>query len=553
MSGRPATDPSAAPTIGRGRYALVAKIAEGGMAGVYRAWDSELEVWRAVKVLLPEWAQRQGVRDRFEREASTMARLEHPHVIRVYDVVTDDALPYIVMELAGGGNLIRWLDAYGSMPPRLALQVTDQVARGLGAAHAVGVVHRDVKPHNVMITTDGMCKVTDFGIARVRLDPLDADMTRTGSTMGTIGYMSPEQRSNAKDVDLRADIYSLGALVYKLLTGSIVTDLFLVEHEPPLLDEVPQALRELIIRACYHDRERRFPNAAEFIATLSDLRPLLPADPPDTAPLPIPAPEQAVDPRSADPFPEIGPLLRPEPMSESPTTPSGRPRVLPYRMPAFEPKSSPGVPPSYAAVESEVPPPLVDDVSGSIHGKTRPLAPTERLGPEQGPRFDVHAFVEEHPWVGEALAIGPATRGLAALALLAWLTLCGLAVYGTVSVTSSGRVAAQARAHLYQTLDKEQSVFADFRRQGTPADTVRALQGQFHDFEQTHTEPDRWNKAQAYVLALVPHATSVSAEERVQRMHRAYTHADEAQRRWLATARSGAGRLAVGLGTARQP
>src|SRR5688500_16896696 len=179
----PARVPSDAPVIGNGRYAIVAKIAEGGMAGVYRGWDFKLKVWRAIKILLPEYAGRASLRTRFETEASTMARLDHPNVIRVYDVGTAEALPYMVMELAEGGTVNGWIDLHGRMPAALACDVTIQAAAGLGAAHRIGVVHRDVKPHNLLVTAEGVVKVTDFGIARV----LFADgLTRTGSTMGTI-------------------------------------------------------------------------------------------------------------------------------------------------------------------------------------------------------------------------------------------------------------------------------------------------------------------------------------------------------------------------------
>src|SRR5262249_48360366 len=160
------------------------------------------------------------------------------NVIHVYDVGTREALPYMVMELATGGSLNQWVDTYGSMPARMAGAVVVQAARGLYAAHQLGVVHRDVKPHNVLVSADDQCKVTDFGIARVLQDGENA-LTRTGAAMGTIGYMAPEQKDDARAVDIRADIYGLGALLYKLVNGRIVTDLFLAEHRPELLDVLP--------------------------------------------------------------------------------------------------------------------------------------------------------------------------------------------------------------------------------------------------------------------------------------------------------------------------
>ncbi|MEQ1502026.1 MAG: protein kinase [Myxococcota bacterium] len=354
-----------APSIGNGRYTLVSKIAEGGMAGVYRAWDHKLRTWRAIKVLLPEYTQRDILRSRFEGEAKTMARLDHPHVIRVYDVGTKEALPYMVMELAEGGTVNGWVDEWGPMPPRLAAQVLIDVAHGLAASHALGVVHRDVKPHNVLVTADGTCKVTDFGIARGALG--DLDQTRTGATMGTIGYMAPEQRSDAKLVDERADVYSLGALLYKLLVGRVVTDLFLVEHEPKLLDDVAEPLREVILRACYHDRERRYPNAVAMIRALLEIRSALPEDPPDTPALPIPIPgPPGPNEIGGDGFPEIGILIGLAP------PPKRTPVPLPYTMSRPPPKRRVSTPaqsdvddlPGYIDVVSPPSLPVVDPPDG---------------------------------------------------------------------------------------------------------------------------------------------------------------------------------------------
>jgi serine/threonine protein kinase len=298
-SADPSPVPTDAPTMGAGRYAFAAKLALGGMAAVYRVWDHKLRVWRAIKVLLPD--AKDHVRARFETEAKMMARLDHPHVIRVYDVGTSGQLPYIVMELAEGGTVNGWVEEHGPMPPQLAVKVVMQVALGLSAAHAQGLVHRDVKPHNVLVTSDGRCKVTDFGIARV-LESAEEGQTRTGTSMGTLGYMAPEQRNDARSVDLRADVYSLGALLYKLVVGKVLTDLFLVEHEPQLLDEVPQPLQEVIVRACYRDRQRRYPSAEAMRRVLAEILPLLPPDPPDTPPLsrpPTPEPDPGYEEISA--------------------------------------------------------------------------------------------------------------------------------------------------------------------------------------------------------------------------------------------------------------
>src|SRR5687767_12635717 len=134
MAASPAL-PENAPSIGKGRYVLVARIGEGGMAGVYRAWDKKLKVWRAVKVLLPEFSRRKKVRARFESEAHTMARLEHDNLVRIYDVGDAGELPFLVMELVAGGTLQGWTRRNGPMPPRMAVEVTIQLAQGVLVAH----------------------------------------------------------------------------------------------------------------------------------------------------------------------------------------------------------------------------------------------------------------------------------------------------------------------------------------------------------------------------------------------------------------------------------
>jgi serine/threonine protein kinase len=280
------------PALRGERFVLFGKIAEGGMAGIYRAWDVKLRGWRAVKVLLPEFAQRRKLRTRFESEARAMAAIDHPNVVRVFDVVTDAPLPYLVMELAEGGSLNDWLEEHGAMPPHLAIRATDEIARGLAAAHAVGVVHRDVKPQNVLLDLDGRCMVSDFGIARVEF--LDS-MTRTGTSMGTIGYMAPEQRSDAKIVDARADVYALGALFYKLLTSVVLTDMFMIGHDPELIEPIPEPLRQALITACHHDRDDRFPDVGSFVDAVKQALPALPEDPVDTPPLANPVRETPLD------------------------------------------------------------------------------------------------------------------------------------------------------------------------------------------------------------------------------------------------------------------
>jgi serine/threonine protein kinase len=264
-----------------GRFLLQQMLGEGGMAQVWRAYDQRLQVWRAVKLLLPEYAKRKKLRKRFETEAQAMALLEHPNIVRVYDVGSDGNDTWIIMELCDGGSVEAWLNRHGPMPPRLAVSVVLQIAAGVAMAHDNGVVHRDIKPQNALISAKGVCKVTDFGIAQLE----QANMTRTGTVMGTLGFMAPEQRSDSKKVDTRSDIYSVGATLYNLLTGHIHMDLFAAERDPEILQHIPQALKPLVSKATAYSRDERFPNVDELSDALHHARESLPPDPPNTAPL----------------------------------------------------------------------------------------------------------------------------------------------------------------------------------------------------------------------------------------------------------------------------
>jgi eukaryotic-like serine/threonine-protein kinase len=272
-------------TLASGRYLLSAKLGEGGMATVYRGYDTRLQVWRAVKVLSPEFSQRAGILGRFEAEAQTMALLEHPNIVRVYDVGRDDSHAFIVMELVQGGSLIDWLGEHGAMPSTLAVSVIEEVARAIAYAHQSGVVHRDVKPHNVLIGGDALCRVTDFGIAQV--GDADLHLTKTGAVMGTWGFMAPEQRTDAKSVDGRADIYALGATLFTLLTDRMPNDLYRIDVDDGVTEGMEEPLVPLLRRACAYEREERYETVAALMDELRIVQELLPALPAETPPLPV--------------------------------------------------------------------------------------------------------------------------------------------------------------------------------------------------------------------------------------------------------------------------
>jgi serine/threonine-protein kinase len=203
-----------------GRYELVEEVGEGGMATVYRARDKELRREVAIKVLFPHLARRPEVVRRFQREARAAAGLEHANILRIYDVGggEGDDPPYIVMELIRGRSLLGELEQRGPLLAEVAACLGAVLADALGAAHRAGIIHRDVKPANVMIASDGRVLLTDFGVARLETE--DSLVTKTGALLGTPAYMSPEQASG-DTATAKSDLYSLGATLYQLATGSL--------------------------------------------------------------------------------------------------------------------------------------------------------------------------------------------------------------------------------------------------------------------------------------------------------------------------------------------
>ena len=286
-------------SLASGRYLLVTPLGEGGMAMVYRAFDQRLQVWRAVKILSAQYAKKPKLKARFESEAQTMALLEHPNICRVYDVGHDGISAYIVMELIESGSLVDWLEANGPMPPRMACEVLLQVCAGIQSAHDKGVIHRDIKPHNVMVTSDGSCRVTDFGIAQVS-NKFEDGMTKTGAVMGTWGYMAPEQRTDAKHVDGRADVYALACTLYTLLTDKSPMDLFAADANDPDMAGIDRELVDVILRAAEYRREDRIQSVKDLAEQIRTIIPKLPPTPEGTAPLARPPKATPPIPNPAD-------------------------------------------------------------------------------------------------------------------------------------------------------------------------------------------------------------------------------------------------------------
>lgn len=257
-----------------GRYRLDRLIATGGMAQVWEATDQVLARRVAVKVLHPHLAADEAFIARFRREATAAARLSHPSIVSIYDTCADDDCHAIVMELVEGATLRELLDERKWLEPGQAVAIIAEVADALETAHQGGVVHRDVKPANILLSPDGRVLVADFGIAKA-----GADLTATNTTLGTAKYLAPEQ-VEGKTVDARADVYALGVVLYETLCGrppfvadtEAATALARLHQEPMrprnVRAGVPKALEDVVLHAMARDPDQRYPSAAAFRAAL---------------------------------------------------------------------------------------------------------------------------------------------------------------------------------------------------------------------------------------------------------------------------------------------
>jgi len=257
------------------RYELGPVLGEGGMARVHRGLDRQLRRPVAVKVLAPPFDRDSSFLERFRREARAAAGLSHPNIVAVFDSGSDDGTHFIVTELVEGETLADRLGRDGPMPPAESIAVAVDIARALAAAHERGLIHRDIKPGNVMLLPDGRVKVVDFGIARAAGSDT---LTGTGVVLGSTAYLSPEQ-AGGHPVDERADLYALGCVLYEMVTGHvpfradtpIATMYRHVNEDPPLpstMVPVQSELEAIVMRCLEKDPKRRFASAAELEAAL---------------------------------------------------------------------------------------------------------------------------------------------------------------------------------------------------------------------------------------------------------------------------------------------
>lgn len=260
-----------------GRYAVQEVIGVGGMAIVYKAYDEIDDRVVALKVLKEEYAANEEFKRRFRNESRAVAMLSHPNIVRVYDVSMDERMQYIVMEFVDGITLKEYIDQQHALNWKEAVHFTVQILRALQHAHEKGIIHRDIKPQNIMMLEDGTVKVTDFGIARVAGSET---RTMTDHAIGSVHYISPEQASG-RATDVKSDIYSLGVVLYEMLTGrlpfesenAVSVAIMQMQTQPrsprEINPDIPEGLESITLRAMQKEPERRYASAAAMLADIN--------------------------------------------------------------------------------------------------------------------------------------------------------------------------------------------------------------------------------------------------------------------------------------------
>jgi serine/threonine protein kinase len=315
-------------TIG-GKYRVVERLGRGGMAEVYKALQTSLERYVAIKVMHPFLADAQGFAARFEREAKSVAALHHPNIVQVYDFDVEAETPYMVMEFIEGATLKTRLESLSHrgqpLPLKAALKIVREIGHALAYAHKRNVVHRDVKPANVMVDTGGRVILTDFGIAKILTGP---SYTASGATIGTPAYMAPEQ-GLGQSGDHRSDLYSLGVMLYQLTTGELPFDAdtpmaVMLKHinedlPPPhsVNPNLPESVERVILKSMAKKPADRYQTVDEMLADLEKVGAAARTAAPSPAPSPGAATEFAAAPVAAAPSPTV---IDPPPAQPAPPT-----------------------------------------------------------------------------------------------------------------------------------------------------------------------------------------------------------------------------------------
>ncbi|WP_084557117.1 serine/threonine-protein kinase [Hamadaea tsunoensis] len=293
-------------TLLSGRYRLDERIATGGMGDVWRGTDETLGRTVAIKILLPALLEEAGFSERFRQEARTMATINHPGVVDIYDYGSDQQVAYLVMEYVEGDALSRTLSRVGRLTPARTMALIAQAAEALQAAHTKGIVHRDVKPGNLLVRANGTLVLTDFGIAR---SAVAAQLTAAGAVLGTASYLAPEQASG-QTATAASDVYSLGVVAYQCLSGRrpfegdnpIEIAMKHVRLAPaPLPPDVPPAVRAIVERAMAKDPGARWPSAAIFGAAARQAAAVLSGDQSGRAPVGSPVSPMPYSPAPVSP------------------------------------------------------------------------------------------------------------------------------------------------------------------------------------------------------------------------------------------------------------
>ncbi len=267
-----------------GNYEVLDKLGAGGMGAVYKARHRRMKRVVALKVLSREGSRSGTLADRFQREIETLARLAHPNIVMAYDADEAEVGPFLVMELVTGRDLASEVADRGPLPVADAIDRVLQAARGLEYAHAQGIIHRDIKPGNILRDTDGLIKVADLGLARLSETPANLSLTQAGTVVGTAEYMPPEQAVDSGEVDHRADVYSLGCTLFFLLTGrapyqaATIMSMFLKHRDEPVPDlralspAVPADLEAVFRKMAAKKPADRFQSMTEVAAALERVR-----------------------------------------------------------------------------------------------------------------------------------------------------------------------------------------------------------------------------------------------------------------------------------------